>query len=321
MAKPVLIIGAGLSGLLAASKFRQAQLIEDRLEANSSHKALLRFRDTSVSELTGIPFKPVTVYKEIWFEGAAHGRCSNAMANLYATKVTGKLQGRSIRDLSTVTRYVATDDFYERLIEAINHRIQWGHPLENAEHLRELTEAHDVISTMPMPSLLKLIGRGELTEQINFSYGPIRVERYRVPSADVYQTVYFPSPYTPIYRASITGDVLIIESVAVEDHGSMSDRVAKQFLRDVFEAFGLNFDDCIRIETANQRYGKIVPLDKEKRQAILHELTRDYGLYSIGRFACWNNLLLDDVVHDLTVVERMMKSSDYGRALLAAKET
>src|ERR1700739_3057522 len=96
-----IIIGAGLAGLITACKIKDADIIEAGPKVES-HKGLLRFRDKSVSELTGIPFKEVTVHKEISFKGESHGRSTIAMANSYARKVSGEYGNRSIFNLDTV---------------------------------------------------------------------------------------------------------------------------------------------------------------------------------------------------------------------------
>src|SRR5579862_9801404 len=110
------IFGAGLAGLIAACRFKNAEIFEasDRQE---QHKALLRFRDKSVSELTGIPFKEVTVHKEIDYYGVTHHRCTIGFANMYARKVSGAIRGRSIWNLDTVKRYIAPENLYDQLVD------------------------------------------------------------------------------------------------------------------------------------------------------------------------------------------------------------
>jgi hypothetical protein len=58
---------------------------------------------------------------------------------------------------------------------------------------------------------------------LEFQRAPIHVARYRVPKCAVYQTVYFPRPETSVYRASITGDLLIVEHVASDYEGKPRD--------------------------------------------------------------------------------------------------
>ncbi len=125
---------------------------------------------------------------------------------------------------------------------------------------------------------------------------PIRVRRWRVPNADVFQTIYFPDPETPVYRASITGSLLIIEEVA-----SRSEESAPLSL--VEDAFGINAETLEPLGQSEQSYGKVDELPALTRKRLLYELTCRHGIYSLGRFATWRNILLDDVVDDIVVIK------------------
>jgi len=157
--------------------------------------------------------------------------------------------------------------------------------------------------------------------QLEFERSAINVARWRVPNCDVYQTIYFPESDLRVFRASITGDILIVESIMSEDAGfgaSMNDGLE---LSVVLSAFGiwemaLNLED---LGVVKQQYGKIVPLPSEQRHAILYELTERFGVYSLGRFATWRNILLDDVAQDIGMVDRLIKASNYGRLHLLSK--
>jgi hypothetical protein len=49
-------------------------------------------------------------------------------------------------------------------------------------------------------------------------------------------------------------------------------------------------------------------------------MTTKYNIYSVGRFATWRQLLMDDVVDDIQHVERFIRSkSDYGRMMHSQK--
>jgi hypothetical protein len=65
------------------------------------------------------------------------------------------------------------------------------------------------------------------------------------------------------------------------------------------------------------KYGKIVPLETEVRREVLRAITDQTCIYSLGRFATWRQVLLDDVVDDVLKIEGWMtsKSSAYQRAL------
>lgn len=316
----VIIIGAGLAGLLTACKIGHAEIYEKGKQIEQ-HKALLRFRDESVSHLTGIPFRAVTVRKGIHFKGVTHNACNPAFANSYAKKVTGKIAAdRSIWNLDTVVRYIAPEDFYAQLVHRFSSRIEFESPIHGIAPAAERGKDHAIINTAPLPVIMRACGlaQGALPEAL-FESSPIEVLRYRLPKGtDVFQTLYFPEDDVRTFRASITGDMLIIEQKKSPDtpHKRYSELVELGY---VCAAFGLNaVDDLTEIERVDQRYGKIIELPRESREAILHELTRDFNVFSIGRFATWRNILLDDVVKDIEVVQRLMAASSYGRELVLA---
>ncbi len=307
------IIGAGLAGLITACKIKDAPIFEAGVRAEQHH-ALLRFRDKSVSELTGIPFQEVTVHKEIVFRGASYHRATIQMANSYAKKVSGAIRGRSIWNMDTVNRYVAPPDFYDQLVDRHESRIHWLTPCI-------IVEKHDKaqrISTVPMPAMMKACSMDPL--DFKFDRSAIRVARFKLPKgSQVYQTIYFPQPELRVFRASITGDVLIIESMTGQPRDAFEwemDYVSE--LDGAAGCFDLELADLEPMDDVEQKYGKIVDIPREQREAILYELTRDFNVFSIGRFATWRNILLDDVAHDIAMVEKLMSASTYARGLVLA---
>ncbi|WGN90710.1 hypothetical protein [Burkholderia phage vB_BglM_WTB] len=317
------IVGAGLAGMLAACHFPDAPIIE-AAEAPAGHKALLRFRDESVSKLTGIPFRRVRVHKEVYYDGKIiyEARPPIAIMNEYAKKVTGRIGARSIANLESVDRFVAPDDLHAQLLDRFAARISYSAPF-----LGDPSGSHDFISTMPLPAMLKTLGLasapgiGESAE-FGFEREEIIVKRYRLANCDAYQTIYFPEKELRVYRASITGNLLIVESLKQlpADSFGWSHTEDEEF-DIVAEAFGLSEPmDLLRenVEVVPQKYGKIVGLPDGARQAILHRLTSEFRVYSVGRFATWRNILLDDVVSDLSKVESMLASDAYSRRLFLA---
>lgn len=298
------IIGAGLAGLLAAHAWPTAEVFEAELAPRAAHKALLRFRSDAVAKLTGVDFKPVTVRKGIWHRGEFV--CpSIQLANLYAQKVTGTLIGdRSIWDVEPAVRYIAPETFYEQLLEAVATRIKWGVPFDFSSR----GDAEPVISTAPFPITLK--ATGVLLEGVELKRSPIVVSRVRLANADVYQTIYFPDNSMTVYRASITGSLVILEQI--------SDAVLRERdIADILKVFGVEMEFEV-LDRSEQKYGKIVPIESSIRKRALHRLTVEHNIYSLGRFATWRNILLDDVVNDIAVIRRMMRVSDYERLQHAA---
>lgn len=300
-----MIVGAGLAGLIAAHVFQRETIYEAAAEPRQMHQALLRFRSDVVSKLTGIEFRKVRVRKGIYFEGEFVAP-NIAFANAYSQKCMGKLVGeRSIWNLDPVDRYVAPENFYEQMIDAIKDRIVWGCPFDFRNARKE-----PVISTAPLPVVLKQLGAcapDRFCGPIEFKFAPITVIKMRLKEADVHQTVYFPSNEHSMYRASITGDLLICE-FAGEARGPWDSDLGEAFC--IYGAVR----DGIRIDApTTQTYGKIAPIDEDVRKEMLHGLTQEQGIFSIGRFATWRNILLDDVVNDAAVVKRLIAGSNYER--------
>lgn len=299
MTQPKVIIGAGLAGLIAAQAWPAAKVFETYGPA-AMHAALLRFRSDAVARLTGVEFRKVRVHKGIW-SGGAYVAPDVRVANLYARKVAGRLAGdRSIWSIEPVDRYVAPETLYEQLVEAAGARITWN----CSAALGALGEP--AVSTAPLPATLAALG---IPCDHTFERAAITVERWRVPGADVFQTVYFPDPDTRVYRASMTGDLLIIESMAERRTSEMPSRWIDN-LDMVAAALGLPIEGLESLETSHQRFGKIVPLPDAARKRLLFRLTHEHGIYSLGRFATWRNILLDDVVNDIAVVKRLARSGD-----------
>jgi hypothetical protein len=306
------IIGAGLSGLIAAHAWPQFPVREVMPKPTAAHKAVLRFRGTEVADLLGIEFRPVTVRKGIWHDGREVAP-TLALANLYARKVVGRVVDRSIWNLDTVRRYIAPETLYEQLVESVGDRIEWG-AKERFIYSADPPSSRGprlTISTVPLPATLQQAdpndALGVLLGETPFARAPIYVQRFRIPGADVHQTLYFPAPDLDVYRASITGDLLIIEQTAPQ--------AAAIELGHVLVAFGLAGCEVEMMDSVEQKYGKIVPIPDAIRRATLARLTEEFGIYSLGRFATWRNILLDDLPHDISVIKRLMKTDRYTRRL------
>jgi len=292
----MVIYGAGLAGLLAGCVFQAATIHEASPPHTTTHRALLRFRSKAVADAVGIEFRPVCVRKGLWYQNAFHPPTIQ-LANWYSRKVTDQLLDRSIWDLSSVERYIAPENLIEQLIDRCSTRIQWNSPLTAMPAKGD----GPVISTIPM-SLMVGMTPPPLPPPV-FRFQPIIVRRWRVPTADVYQTVYIPDPNTSLYRVSITRDLVIAEYMREADD------------YDFWRAFGLTGDEATPLEVTRQRFGKIAPIEDRWRKQFMFHLTQTYGMYSVGRFATWRNILLDDVIHDLAIIKRMINANLYDHYL------
>ena len=302
----VKIIGAGLSGLIAATQFPQAEVIEANTKERTAHKAVLRFRSDSLSRLTGIPFRKVTVHKSIYYANAHH-KPNIQLANKYSKKTNGRYIDRSIWNTDSVERFIAPPNLQEQLIEMVGNRITWG---KKVSAIELLNRDNPIISTMPMPLLIELT-TGEKAQSFKFS--PIKVDRYLIKGADVHQTIYYPSECQSTYRASITGDMLIIEHIG---EGGLSEKDFTTVLR----SFGLHCDDVEAFELNHvQRFGKILPISEAFRRNFIFSNTALSNIYSLGRFAIWKNILLDDVVADVQVIKGLINQGAYAACLHNSK--
>jgi hypothetical protein len=301
------IYGAGISGLLAGCVFQNAYIFEAQPERANDHKAVLRFRSRAISDAVGVPFREVTVRKGVWSFGEGGFVQPNIrLANLYANKVVNRLADRSIWNLEPVQRYIAPEDFVEELTHRCRGRIHWETPIARGD----LVEHGEKINTIPMSVLAEQL-LSDMPEALamampKFNYAPIVVKRWRIRGADVHQTVYFPDERTTLYRVSITGDLLIAEYMDAEDPHNF------------WPAFGVHKGDAEPMDTTSRRVGKISPIDDAWRRSFIHWLTQEHRVYSLGRFATWRNVLLDDVLQDVGVIKRLIHATPYDVARVRA---
>jgi len=312
----VLIVGAGMAGLLAGHMLRRyvPRIIEAQPKLPNNHAALLRFRSNAVAEATGIPFKRVIVRKAVKTTG---GFLSNTVtladANYYSQKVTGEISDRSIIDLAPVERYIAPEDFIAQVARDLD--IHYGETLEK-EWIEERDRAEDfpIVSTIPMPRLMNLVG----WEKGKFDWRSIwTITTYLTnPVMNVYQTIYYPNPHVPYYRASFTGYRLTVECIREPAENDLD-----QIVSGVINDFGITMARWDEPGMKKQEYGKLIHGDEAARRAFIMAMTDRYNLWSLGRFATWRQLLLDDVVKDVRFIDSILTTRDsYTRRLHYAGE-
>lgn len=308
-----LIVGAGLSGLIAGVAFPASTIVEAGSQ-REAHKALLRFRSDKVAKLTNIPFRKVTVRKGI-VVGWKFVEPDIGLSNKYARKVIGLALGdRSIWNLAPVDRYIAPDNFIEQLQDQLAGRIDYNNPFD-------FTRPRDfpIISTVPLPMLMEQLGIERAN--VTFVSAGIKVVRCKLRDVSLFQTIYFPEDPVHLYRASITDDTLIMEFTNVRFNMLAGDCL-ETFFQYVTKAFGLSRDcvDEATVEVVDQRYGKIVDINPDARREILYRITQDFGVYSLGRFATYRNILLDDVVEDIAAIRRMMSLDAFSLKMKASEK-
>jgi len=281
-------------------------IYEAKSSLPNNHTALLRHRELKISEATSIPFKKVLVHKAINYDGKLFSESSLFFSNLYSKKVIGSYLNRSINNLKPVERYIAPQNFIEKL--AIGCNIDY-----NKEY-KPFYENDPVISTIPMPTIWNNKPMLDV-EKPNFIFREVVVATaYIEDECDLYQTIYYPNPKLQLYRMSITGNKVIAEFIGseinpVDDrHGvKTTEEYIKHFLEHDF-AITSNIKD-FRIQV--NKYGKIKEIDENKRKKFISHLTSQYNIYSLGRFATWRNILLDDVHDDILVIQKLIENNRY----------
>lgn len=302
------IWGSGMAGLIAANVLRKHNPIvyEAKSELPHNHKALLRFRTDKVSIATGIPFKKVSIHKAVWYDGKLYNESNLQFDNLYSQKVTGTVAKRSIENFHGEIRYIAPHDFVERLADGVE--IEYNHKVEQPSD-------GVAISTLPMPLNMKISG---LDDSIKYECKEICSVNFFIeePFVDVYQTIYDVDENTPFYRLSISGDEGIFEGrKEVIDALSEKDpdfNLVRVFLRKYFGIRNAEFTLPVKVV---QPLGKIIPVDDTARKNNILNLSREKQIYSLGRFATWRQIMLDDVINDIDVIEKIMKQDNYNKTL------
>jgi hypothetical protein len=86
-----------------------------------------------------------------------------------------------------------------------------------------------------------------------------------------------------------------------------------QYLDILFANHGIIATNIVQKE---QDYGKIVPIDEYERQKFILWATDNWNIYSLGRYATWRQILLDDVMKDIGVITKFIEQrNNYARLI------
>jgi hypothetical protein len=317
----MIIYGAGLAGLVTAHVLRRHKPVVYEAQGSlpNNHEALLRFRTEDVSRACGIPFREVEVIKAIRYKGRTISRPDIQINNLYSFKVTGEYHARSIGNTTDCKRFIAPPDFIAQLARGV--QIEYKRPLTALEWPERHVDAPAVISTIPMPVMMNL---AQWKDQPLFNFKTIWSAWCEItnPVMDLYQTIYYPDPDVPYYRASITGNRVIVEFAKPISTGTEANdrRAICADFEQVLHDFGIRYQPALKdITVKEQRYGKLLPIDDSVRRKFIVAMTDEYRIYSIGRFATWRQILMDDVVKDAERLDKWITDRDsvYKRRLEA----
>lgn len=311
----MLIIGAGLAGLLAGHWFRHYNptILERSAELPNNHGAILRFRSPAIQDITGAPMKKVTVRKAILERNhRLEDRCTLLHANAYARKVSGIVQPRSIVNLEPMLRWIPDKGFTTYLARGLDISYNSKFNPQDAYATRNLQTVH--ISTAPMKMWTDYM---EL--EVEYKTQPITVIETELNDVDVHQTLYIPWDGWLPYRASVVGNRMIIEIMG-EEH--VTGDAIQNWINIICKALFDYIPHHGEVSIKHQKLGKIVPLPGPQRRELISLITERFNVYSLGRFATWRNILLGDVIDDCKVIDNLIQTGAgrYARQLHYAGE-
>lgn len=294
-----IVVGAGMAGLLAAAMLRNecSGVIEAQAKIPNNHSAVLRFRSNIVSDVLNIPFKKVDVLKaaEPWRNPVA-----DALAYSYKTNGTSTLRSITTADGVVSKRFIAPENLVQLMADRVVGDIKFG--LKASEDLLK-AKGCPIISTLPMPMLMDLLGWK--TDQEFRSVGGVNITAL-IKDCDAYASLYVPDPAFLGSRISITGDWLIVEC---QNSSVVGDVDATGIAREACRKMGITqmSERVANVQCKEQNYAKILPISDNERKRFMLWATETYGVYSLGRFATWRpGLLLDDVVNDVRVIHKLI---------------
>src|SRR5690606_24086849 len=96
--KDMIIIGAGMAGLIAANVFRKRNPVIFEAQENlpDTHPPLLRHQTNIYAAESSSPFRKVNISNAIAFRDEPRKQSTLALRNMYSQKVIGEYQNRSI---------------------------------------------------------------------------------------------------------------------------------------------------------------------------------------------------------------------------------
>jgi hypothetical protein len=290
------ILGAGLAGLLAYQFFKNEDTVileKEKKENIFRHNAILRTKKEEFPRMLGINYEKVELEKNYLFKDSLHITPNIEMKNNYSIKISDKLLKRSINDENNnKNRYIF--DIFDINFDKYNVLFN-----EKIETLADIGDYDFCISTLPMPIMSK-ISKMEIKQ--SFETKPIFVYFiYLNIDSELHQTIYECNEYSPIYRMTLNKKIITIEATKEVEEGVLINKM---------KYFGLLFTDIESIEKVEQSNGKIYRIDDNTRKAFILNLTNEYNIYSLGRYAIWKpKLMLDDLLDDLYKIKKMMNIS------------
>lgn len=302
----MIIIGAGISGIMAEKAFLGSgfdiEMYDASKEPLKAHLAVMRLRDQESERYFG-QLDRITVRKAVLWKNNLTENPTIQMNNEYSLKTRGMIDRRSLSSCGEVDRYLFRE-FPKSFICQYGQSLT-GYKDKSFEIGNNLKQYDICISTIPMPSLLSVLG---INAGIEFIYKPIYVSRMSINlDSRVYQTIYIPESQFLVYRITLDNNVIVTESLAGFPSAEEIDYLLQFF------AIGSKNYDLNSGHKQVQKYGKIVDIDDAVRRSLLMMITDKFNIYSLGRFAIWKSIRVDDVIKDIEQIKRLMDISGIRR--------
>ncbi len=229
-------------------------------------------------------------------------------------KATSKIQRRSILDLSDSTRYVCPSDFIQRLASTAS--ITYDIDFQDWSSNLIKDDCPPVISTLPVPIMMNLFDWDDIPAFNTLPGTTIRVKINQELEPTMHATLYSACDIDLWYRATICDRDVIIECMS----GNLD---FKFILREACFKLGikimdLDMDTMAVHENPHQKMSDLDAAGELSVKRFIMWLSETHGIYSLGRMATWRpKLLLDDVVNDVRVIQRMIDGaqSNYNMAI------
>lgn len=319
MTRRINIVGAGISGLLAANVLHgfDCTIFERQDTLPNNHHAVLRFRDNKVGLATGIDFRKVRVLKHV--NGSVN---PIADAARYSLKVTGEYKPRSILNTDAVERYIAPSDFIAQLAANANvmYQVDWN--------LFKEPSSVPVITTIPLNVVFQQYSKynPEWEPPVALFHKKGWTFKTKLNGSvpiDFYATVYYPHSPMSVYRASITGNEYMVEGM-----GMIKESEARIMAERCLHDFGISTDSLPAYGVGGfyasqyQKLADVTPQERNDIKRFILHLSEEWNIYSLGRFATWRpGLLIDDLIQDIEIIKRMIKANNsYGNKLIAINQ-
>ena len=309
MKKKIVVLGAGIAGCIAYHAFRSenVSIIEAKPQNDTipTHKALMRLRDPEVARFLGADCREIEIEKGIFYQGE-FVEPNILMNNLYSMKLYDEIGKRSILKPGSSKRYVLNNGF------PAPENIMWDSKVKRIKEGLIILEddtriPYDYcISTLPMCVTQGLMKYNLAGVDLKFEAKEIHIRRYEIDTPScVNQTIYYPDPKVPLYRATLQDSLIIAELSKKMKPGEKEEMELT-----IFKSFGIYASVLKLISESTMPLGKIKVLEEHTRLQYILWLTDNLNIFSFGRFAIWKPIRTDHLIGDIEKIKRIAIAKD-----------